>query len=117
MKDSVPMPMTRDTSKQKNNHRYLQNIYYTLLNAYKENETGYGAIAIIGQSCLGSAAVMLLLMNDMEMALKMIFVFMVTICCMGFNASILAQLRSEKALNMLLLSVALSTLIIIAHLF
>ncbi|WP_241244282.1 hypothetical protein [Flagellimonas marinaquae] len=39
----------------------------------------YAAIAIIGQSCLGSAAAMVLLMGGLEMVLKMILLFLVTI--------------------------------------
>lgn len=60
---------------------------------------------------------MLLLMNELPMGFKMVLVFLVTILCMGFNAAVLAQLKSKITFNLLILSVVLSTTVIIANLF
>ena len=90
--------------------------YNSLLGEFKTQQTGYAALAIIGQSCLGSVAVMLLLMNTMPIAVKMIFVFLVTICCMMFNAAVLANLNAKIAFNLLILSVLFSSIVIIANL-
>ncbi|MFD0799386.1 hypothetical protein ACFQZJ_18080 [Maribacter chungangensis] len=93
------------------------NLYKSLLEEFKKEQTGYSAIAIIGQSCLGSAAVMLLLMDEMSMAIKMSLVFFVTIFCMAYNAAVLAQLKSKMTFNLLVLSILFSTVVIIVNLF
>jgi hypothetical protein len=91
--------------------------YHVQLEEFKRQQTGYAALAIIGQSCLGSVAVMLLLMHKMPTMVQMTFVFLVTIICMMFNAAVLAQLKSRITFNLLVLSVLFSTAIIIANLF
>lgn len=91
--------------------------YHNLLTEFKKQQMGYAAIAIIAQSCLGSAAVMLLLMHNMPTAAKMIFVFFITIFCMAYNAAVLAQLTSKTTFNLLILSVVFSISVIIANLF
>jgi esterase/lipase len=91
--------------------------YYDLLAEFKRLQTGYSAIAIIGQSCLGSVAVMLLLMHTMPIAVKMTFVFLVTIFCMMFNAAVLANLKTKLTFNLLWLSVLFSITVIISNLF
>jgi len=95
----------------------IKNIYGQTFNEFKKRQLGYSTIAIIGQSCLGSAAAMLLLMGDMEMALKMTILFFVTIFCMAFNGAVLAQLKPLTTFNLLILSIVFSTLVIIAHIF
>lgn len=115
MKNSMTIPMTYSGSEKRENGPLKR--YNGLLAEFKKEQTGYAAIAIIGQSCLGSAAVMLLLMNEMPMAIKMTFVFLITILCMGYNAAVLAQLKSKITFNLLLLSVIFSSIIIVANLF
>lgn len=90
--------------------------YNNLLAEFKKGRMGYAAIAIIGQSCLGSVAVMLLLMHGRPTAVEMFVVFLITIFCMAFNASILAQLKSKIAFNLLILSVVFSCSVIVAYL-
>ena len=77
---------------------------------------GYAAIAIIGQSCLGSAAAMVLLMGGLEMVLKMILLFLVTIFCMAYNGAVLAQLKPLSTFNLLIISLVFNTFIILGHL-
>ncbi|TLP80188.1 hypothetical protein [Maribacter sp. ACAM166] len=115
MKNSMTIPMTHSGSKKRVNP--LLKWYNGVLTEFKKDQTGYAAIAIIAQSCLGSAAVMLLLMNEMPMAVKMTFVFLITILCMGYNAAVLAQLKSKITFNMLIVSVVFSSAVIIANLF
>jgi len=95
----------------------IKNIYVQTFNEFKKRQLGYSTIAIIGQSCLGSAAAMLLLMGNMEMALKITILFFVTIFCMAFNGAVLAQLKPLTTFNLLILSIVFSTLVIIAHIF
>ena len=77
---------------------------------------GYAAIAIIGQSCLGSAAAMVLLMGGLGMVLKMILLFLVTIFCMAYNGAVLAQLKPLSTFNLLIISLVFNTFIILGHL-
>jgi hypothetical protein len=91
--------------------------YNGLLAEFKTKEIGYGAIAIYVQSCLGSIAVMLLMMHHMPGAVKFIFAFLITIICMCFNGAVLSQQQSKIVLNLLILSIGLSSAVIIANLF
>ena len=91
-------------------------LYDDLLAEFKRAETGYATIAIIGQSCIGSVAAMVLLMNPMNTAVKMVLLFLVTILCLAFNGAVLARLKSKTTLNILIMSVLFSTLVIVANL-
>ncbi len=100
-----------------NNHTVVpKNIYSKLFQEYKRGQMGYAAIAIIGQSCLGSAAAMVLLMGGLGMVLKMILLFLVTIFCMAYNGAVLAQLKPLSTFNLLILSLVFNTFIILGHL-
>ncbi|MBO0323766.1 hypothetical protein J0X14_15760 [Muricauda sp. CAU 1633] len=114
MKHSTTIPMTHSRTEHKSSA--LKNLYKWLFFEFKKNRLGYSTIAIIGQSCLGSAAAMVLLMGTMDMALKMTLLFFVTIFCMAFNGAVLAQLKPATTFNILILSVLFSTLVILAHL-
>lgn len=114
MKNSKTIPMTHSGTKSKGN--VLTNLHKRLFLEYKKGEMGYATIAIIGQSCLGSAAAMVLLMGALDTAVKMTLLFFVTIFCMAFNGAVLAQLKPLTTFNILILSVLFSTGIIILHL-
>ncbi|MCK0162143.1 hypothetical protein [Allomuricauda sp. F6463D] len=114
MKNSTTIPMTHSGSKYKTSR--LKKVYKQTFNEFKKRQIGYSTIAIIGQSCLGSAAAMVILMGEIDIAIKMILLFFVTILCMAFNASVLAQLKSITIFNLLILSIVFSTLVIVIHL-
>ncbi|SMG37549.1 hypothetical protein [Arenibacter troitsensis] len=88
-------------------------LYNQLLNEFKREQTGYSTIAIIGQSCIGSVAAMVVLMNPMPEAIKLTLLFLVTILCMAYNAAVLARLSSKTTFNLLVLSVIFSILTIV----
>ncbi|MEZ4971071.1 MAG: hypothetical protein R2814_15690 [Flavobacteriaceae bacterium] len=88
-------------------------LYNQLLNEFKKEQTGYSTIAIIGQSCIGSIAAMVILMNHMPAALKFTLLFLVTILCMAYNGAVLARLSPKITFNLLVLSVLFSVLTII----
>lgn len=111
MKDTT-LTMPHTAQKEKKNRTVK--LYHSLLEEYKKGQSGYATIGIIGQSCIGSAAVMLLLMSDMATFLKMSLLFLVTILCMAFNGAVLAQLRPKFAFNILIISVLFSCSIIFA---
>ena len=91
-------------------------IYNNLLAEFELNQMGYSAIAIIGQSCLGSVAAMLILKSDVSKVLLLTELFLVTIICMLFNAAVLAQLNTKLTFNLLVLSVLFSSILIGIHL-
>ncbi len=91
--------------------------YNNLLTEYNTGNIAYSAIAIIGQSCIGSAAVMSLLMNEnLADKIKLIELFFVTILCMGFNGTVLSQQSSKIQFNTLITSLSVSIALIILNL-
>jgi len=94
----------------------IMKLYNQLLNEFKRAQTGYSTIAIIGQSCIGSVAAMVLLMNHMPPAIKLTLLFLVTILCMAYNGAVLAQLSTKTTFNLLVLSVFFSIITIIGNL-
>lgn len=115
MKNSTTIPMTRSGSKEKVNG--IVRIYNNLLAEFKREQTGYASIAIIPQSCIGSVAAMMLLMNDMSTIIKMVLLFLVTIFCMAYNGAVLAQLNTKATFNLLILSIVFSCTVIVTNLF
>ena len=87
-------------------------LYNDLLEEFKKGQMGYAAIAIIGQSCIGSVAAMMILMSDLSKVPLLVLLFFVTILCMAFNGAILAQLKPKTTFNLLVLSVLFSCIVI-----
>ena len=114
MKNSRTILMTNSARKHKTNK--IKSIYNNLLAEFKRGEIGYSTIAILGQSCLGSIAVILLLMNDMPTVIKMVQLFLVTVFCMAFNGAVLAQLKSKITFDLLIAAISVSGFIIIMNL-
>jgi hypothetical protein len=96
--------------------KLLLTAYHNLLCEFKSMQTGYSAIAIIGQSCLGSIAAMMVLMSDLSKVALLSLLFLVTIFCMAYNAAVLAQLKPRTIFNLLILSVLFSCILIAAFL-
>ncbi|KAA3625374.1 MAG: hypothetical protein DWP94_01050 [Flavobacterium sp.] len=114
MKNSRTILMTHSGRRHRSNK--IRTIYNNMLAEFKRGEIGYAAIAILGQSCLGSIAVILLLMNDMPTVIKMVQLFLVTVFCMAFNGAVLAQLKSKITFDLLIATILLSTCVIITNL-
>ncbi|CAM3538312.1 hypothetical protein [Zobellia roscoffensis] len=114
MKNSTSIPL--NYSEKQHTSNALARIYCNILTEFKSGQTGYATIAIIAQSCIGSAAAMVLLMSNIHDFSKMTLLFFVTILCMGYNAAVLAQLKSKTTFNMLLVSLLFSSSIIITNL-
>lgn len=94
----------------------IMKLYNQLLDEFKREQTGYSTIAIIGQSCIGSVAAMVLLMNHMPTIIKLTLLFLVTIFCMAYNGAVLARLSAKITFNLLVLSVFFSIITIIGNL-
>lgn len=87
-------------------------LYDTLFREFTKEQLGYAAIAIIGQSCLGSVAALFVLMNEQPPMLLLAQLFLVTILCMAFNGAVLAQLKAKHTFNLLIASVFFSLITI-----
>lgn len=114
MKNSITIEMPHVWSKKTGNPIY--NIYNSMLKEFKRKQIGYSAIAILGLSCMGSIAVMLLMMHEMPVEVKMTTVFLVTIFSTAYITTVLAQLKSKARFNALLLSAVFSSVVIVANL-
>lgn len=112
MKDSTVLVMPNATTSKVKRNRPLE-LYHELLGEFQSARFGYATIAIIGQSCLGSAAAMFLLMGGLSDLPKMGLLFLVTIFCMAFNAAVLANLNTKTMFNILIISVLFSFSVII----
>ena len=86
-------------------------LYNTLYKDFEELYVGYSAVAIILSSCLGSAAAMVILMNGHDLA-QMLQLFLVVIVCMGYNSSVLAQMKPKFVFNTLILSILTSSILL-----
>lgn len=114
MKNSTTIPMTFSGNKSEKREPFK--LYNNLLAEFKREQTGYAAIAIIGQSCIGSVAAMMLLMNGIDQVTNLVLLFLAAIFCMAFNGAVLAQLKTKITFNLLILSVAFSCTVIIGNL-
>ncbi len=112
MKDSTALVMPNTTATKVKKNRPLE-LYHELLEEFQRARFGYATIAIIGQSCLGSAAAMFLLMSGLADLPKMGLLFLVTIFCMAFNGAVLANLNAKITFNILIISVLFSFAVII----
>lgn len=87
------------------------NYYHKYLNDYKRGFLGFTTLGILGQSCLGSIAAMLVLMNGTSPS-QMIQLFFIIILTMGFNGAVLAQQPPKLLFNILITSVVVSAILI-----
>lgn len=89
---------------------------YNKLNAdFTENFIGNTALAMIVSTCIGSIAVMFTLMNGHGLT-QMAMVFATVVVCSLHNASILTLQKPRMVFNLLSLSIAVNTLLILGNL-
>lgn len=86
-------------------------LYKVLFQDFEDLFLGYSALAVILSSCIGSVAAMVILMNGHDLA-QMIQLFLVVVVCLGYNSTVLAQLRPKYVFNTLILSLLVSTVLI-----
>jgi len=89
-------------------------LYVNALEDFKENYLGYIALVVIGQSCLGSAAVMYVLKNGTSLT-QMMQLSAVVIICMLVNGAVLSQQKPKIVFNLLLVSVLFSVFFIVLN--
>ena len=91
---------------------FIMKLYKLLYEDFEDLFVGYSAVAVILSSCLGSAAALVILMNGHDVA-QMVKLFFVVVVCMGYNATVLANLKPKIVFNSLILSLAVSIILII----
>ncbi|HSI69099.1 MAG TPA: hypothetical protein VK941_02625 [Gillisia sp.] len=91
-------------------------LYNLLYEDFEELFVGYSALAVILSSCIGSAAALVILMNGHDV-FQMVQLFIVVVVCMGYNATVLAQLKPKIVFNSLIISLVVSTLFIIYNVY
>ena len=89
-------------------------IYQRLPADFNELYLGYASIGIIASSCIGSVAAMLILMNG-HTFINMFELFLVVSVCMGFNATVLAQMSHKFVFNSLIISIFTSLFFIVIN--
>lgn len=89
-------------------------IYSKLLEDFKELYIGYSALAIILSSCVGSIAIMMILINGNNL-LQMIELFFVVSVCMAYNTSVISQQKPKIVFNSLIVSLGTSIIFIIIN--
>lgn len=89
--------------------------YQVYFENYKRGFMGNNTLSILGLSCLGGIAAMLVLMNG-NSVFQMVQLFLVVVACSGFNGTVLAQLKPSVIFKYLIVSVITCALIIIANL-
>ena len=89
-------------------------MYSKLLADFKEMYMAYIPLMIILSSCIGSVAAMYTLMQERSV-LQVIQLTACVIVSMGFNASILAQMKAKFVFNMLLISLLTNILLTIIN--
>ncbi|PZD76695.1 hypothetical protein [Mesonia sp. K7] len=91
------------------------NYYQKFYIDFEESFYMYIPLGIILSSCIGSAAAMLALMQGHGFT-EMLQLLIVTVACMGFNSTVLANLKPKVVFHALLLSLLVNISIIIYHL-
>lgn len=89
-------------------------LYQKTLQDFTRGYMGFATLAIIGQSCLGSAAAMYVLMNGTS-RLQMTQLTFVVVTCMLVNGAILAQQKPKLVFNLIITSVFTSIVMIILN--
>jgi hypothetical protein len=86
-------------------------LYKKTFENFEKNFIGSSTMAVIGQSCLGAAAVMYILSNGTSI-LQMTQLTIIVLICMLVNTSILAQMNHKLVFNLIITSALCSALLI-----
>lgn len=89
-------------------------LYQTTFDNFNKNYMGSAAMAVIGQSCLGGAAAMYVLVNGTSVA-QMIQLAIIVVACVFANTSILAQMKHIVVFNLIIVSTFLSLFFILLN--
>lgn len=90
--------------------------YKKLLRDFKQLFLGYETLVIIPQSCLGGAAAALILFNGGHGPWQFIELFLAVAVAMWYNTTVLANMKPKLIFNSLLVSIAVSVILIVINL-
>ena len=90
-------------------------LYSKLHKDFAENFIGNTALAIIASTCIGSIAVLFILMNGHGFA-QMAMVFVTVVVCSIHNAAILTVQKPKLIFNLLIVSVVTNVGLILGNL-
>ncbi len=85
------------------------NTYQKTLNLFEKGFIGNCTLGVLVQSCMGSIAVMSILMHGTNLA-QMLQLFIIVSSCMAFNGAVLSQQKPKIVFNILLFSIGFSIL-------
>lgn len=94
----------------------IMKLYRSLYKDFEQMYLGYATVAIILSSCLGSAAAMVVLMNGHDFV-QMFQLFLIVVVCMGYNSTVLANLKPKHIFNALVLSIVVSSVLLLLNVF
>lgn len=89
-------------------------LYNRYLKIFEKSFYLYISFGILLSSCIGGVAAMLVLMRGTG-PIEMFELFLITCLCMGFNTSVLANLKPKITYNILISSVVVSVIIILLN--
>lgn len=89
-------------------------LYQKTFQEFQNKYLGCATMAIIGQSCLGSVAVMYIMQNGTSL-FQMVQLALVVVSCMGVNGAILSQQSPKLVFNLILNSVIVSFCMIVVN--
>jgi len=89
-------------------------LYNKYLKVFEKSFYLYISFGILVSSCIGGVAAMMVLMKGSG-PLEMFEVFLITCVAMGYNTSVLANLKPKTTYNILLSSVGVSVIIILLN--
>lgn len=93
----------------------IHSVYNSLLKQYSDDFYMYIPLSIIFQSCLGSIAAMLILMQGTSV-LTFIELMLSVVLCMAYNGALMAQLNVKISFLLLFFSLVINTLLILVNL-
>lgn len=88
-------------------------VYTNLLKDFESGYLGFAPITMMVQTCLGSIAVMYLLMDNSQTTI--IELGLCIFASMGYNATVLGQLSKKAVFNALIVSVLINVIIFLMN--
>ncbi len=89
-------------------------MYSKLLKDFEEMYMAYIPLMIILSSCLGSIAAMYILMQERSF-MQVLQLWLCVLVCMGFNASILAQMKPKIVFHILIVSLLVNSIFVLLN--
>lgn len=91
-------------------------LYRTVYEDFEKMYLGHATVGIILSSCLGSAAAMVVLMNGHDF-IQMLQLFLIVVVAMGYNSTVLANMKAKFIFNALIISIVVSSVLLLLNVF